>query len=802
MLKNYFKIALRNILKYKIFSFINIFGLALGLAACILVGLFIWQELNYDSYHLNCENIYRVSMKITGPPVSTKILHLAQTPAIVATNLKQNFPEIDKSSRIYFSNDNLITYKDKRILEDEVIFADEDFFDIFNYKILQGNPNKFLREKNTIIITQKTADKYFGKENPIGKIINYNNKLDLKIEGVIENVPINSHFTFSMVATYETLVDLPVRNYLNQWGATFGSYTYIMLNNRTNVTEFENKISHFLTTKMDTSDQSKHTVILQPLKSIHLHSNLEDEITPNSSIKYLLILSSIALFILILAVINFVNLTTARALKRAREIGVRKVFGASRLELSRQFLGESVLITLIALAFALVMIELFIPSFSQLIGKTLIYNCFGSAYILFVIVASTIIIGIFAGLYPAFVLTHYQPALIMKGEAKQGKSGTAILRKCLILFQFSISIILIIFTILINQQVNFMRSFDMGFDKDLVVILKTPERMSYNSETVKSEINAIPGVIESSVSLGAPLQGSGFGTNLIEKDDKEMRVKVKMIDFNYLDFYNIPLLAGRKFSELIDSDFRTVTVVNESTVKSLGFSSNEEAIGHAYTISLSDGEKPFKPKIVGVVKDFNFESLHENVSPLLFMNWTYLFKEVSIKINPKNIPETLKEVKHVWEKFYPAHPFAYSFLDDDIDKMYNAEERSFRVVSFFSVLAIIIACMGLLGLTIYTSEQRRKEIGIRKILGASISNIMKNLSLEFIKLVLIANAIAWPVSYLLINKWLASFPYKVNINVSIFVIAGMIALFISFITIGYTVFRISFSNPVTSIKYE
>ena len=802
MLKNYFKIAIRNILRHKGFSFINIFGLALGLTACILVGLYIWQDLHYDNYHQNADKIYRVSMEAIAPAYNT---HFAETPALVAPNLKNNFPEIDKISRIYFSSDDLIIYEDKKIYEDEIIFADEDFFDIFSYEILQGNPNKLLKEENTIVINRKTADKYFGTENPIGKIFNYNNRLDLKIVGVIENVPVNSHFTFDMVATYGTLVDLPGGNRLEQWGRHFGSYTYVMLHQATDVAEFENKSSTFLTGKMETSDLVTQSVILQPIESIHVFSNLGDEINPSSSITYLLVLGSIALFILILACINFVNLTTARAVKRAREIGVRKVFGAFRLQLIRQFLGESIMITLIALAFAFVLVELFIPSFSQLIGTTLIYNCFDNLYILFTILAATLVLGFLAGLYPSFVLTHYQPALVMKGATKQGKSGSAILRKSLVLFQFSISIILIIFTILINQQINFMRDFDMGFDKDQVVILKTPERMSYNSETVKSEINAIPGVIASSTSWGVPVQGSGYGTNLIpnlEKEDEEIRISVKMIDYNYLDFYNIPLLAGRKLSDLSGADFRSVTVVNESTVKKLGFTYNEDAIGHAYAIGLSDGVKRFEPEIVGVVKDFHFESLHEEVSPLLFMNWSYLFKEVSIKISATNIPETMKGIQSVWEKFYPAHPFDYSFLDEDIDKMYKAEERSFRVISTFSAFAIIIACMGLLGLTFQTTEQRRKEIGIRKILGASIPNIVKNISLEFLKLVLIANAIAWPVSYLLINKWLASFPYKVNVNFSIFIMAGGITLLISFITIGYTVFRSSYSNPIENIRYE
>jgi len=802
MFKNYFKIAYRNILKQKTYSIINIFGLAIGLSACILVGLFIWQDLNYDNYHDNGDNIYRVSLKATLPGGT---LHMAQTSAPVAPNLEQNFPEIEKISRIYFSSNDLITYEEKKFYEEEIIFADEDFFDIFSYVTLRGDPNKFLKKENSIIISGKMADKYFGIDNPIGKILNYNNKIDFEVTGVIENVPINSHFTFDMVATYKTLVDLPKGNYLDQWTATFGSYTYVMLHPETDIEQFVNKVDPFLIEKLEMEDLITELVILQPIKSIHLFSNLDDEINPNSSVLYIIILGSIALFILILACINFVNLTTARAVKRAREIGVRKVFGAAKHQLIRQFLGESILVTLIALGFAFVLVELFEPSFSQLIGTELIYHYFNNLFILSIIITASFVIGILAGLYPAFVLTHYNPTSVIKGTTKSGKSSAAILRKALVLLQFTISIILIIVTILINLQLKFMKNFDMGFDEEQVIILKTPTRMSRNFETIKNEINAIPGVIGSSASLGAPVMDSGFGTNLMPdktREDEELMISVKMIDYNYLDFYNIPLLAGRKLSELNEADFRSVTVVNEATVKKLGFASNEDAIGHAYPIGLSDGVKRFEPEIIGVVKDFHFNSLLEEVSPLLFMYWSSLFQEISIKLSPDDVPKTINEIQDVWDEFYPSHPFVYSFLDEKIDKLYKAEERSFRVISTFSVLAIFIACLGLLGLTFYTTEQRRKEIGIRKILGASIPNIIKNISLEFVKLVVISNVVAWPISYFFINKWLISFPYKVEIDLFVFIAAGAIVFMMSLLTIAYTVIRSAASNPIESIRYE
>jgi len=802
MLKNYMKIAYRNIIKQKIYSVINILGLALGLTVCILVGLYIYQEFNYDNYHENGDRLYRVSMKTISPTVTR---HTAETPALVAPNLKGNFPEIEKISRIYFSGKDLITFDNKKFYEKDIVFADEDFFNMFSYKTILGNTSDFLKKKDTIILTRDIAEKYFGNENPLGKIFTYNNKVNLEITGVIENIPVNSHFTFDMVTTYETIKELPAGNYLEQWGATFGSYTYIMLYSDIDLKQFSSKVGPFLTEKMESSPLVKRSIDLQPVSSINIYSDISDEINPNSSISYIMMLGSISLFILILACINFINLTTARAVKRAREIGVRKVFGAYKLQLIKQFLGESILITFIALGFAFVFVELFEPSFSQLIGSELIYNCFNNIFILSAIIGTSLIVGVIAGLYPSFVLTHFQPVQVIKGMNTKGKSGSTFLRKGLVLFQFSISIILIIFTILINQQIRFMRSYDMGFDKDQVIIVRTPERMSRNSETIIKEIIEIQGVINSTASLGAPIMDSGFGTNLtpdMNHEEEDFMISVKMIDNEFLDFYDINLLEGKRLSDLKGADFSAVTMINEATVKKLGFKNNEEALGHAYTIGLSDGIKRFKPEIIGVVKDFHFNSLHEEVSPLLFMNWPFLFQEISIRINPNKMHETIQGIKKVWEKFYPTHPFDYIFLDEKVDKLYKSEETSFRVISTFSILAIIIACLGLLGLTFYTTEQRRKEIGIRKILGASIPNIIKFISSGFLKLVLIANLIAWPVSYLMINKWLESFPYKVGINFFVFLAAGSITLLISLITIGYTVLKSAANNPIKSIRYE
>ncbi len=804
MFKNYLKIAVRNLFNQKVYSFINIFGLAFGLAACILVGLYILQEFSYDNYHTDAENIYRLSSRMNHANGST---HSAETPALTAPVLTDVFPEIEKISRIYFSGENMVTYGKLKLYEENIVFADPDFFQIFSYEQISGDPAEFLQRENTIIITRSMAEKYFGKEEAVGRVLNLDNEFDLEITGVIEDVPVNSHFTFDMVATYKTLEDMPVGIYLDQWGATFGSYTYIRTRDGSDIEGLEKKISSFLAGQMDLLDGVTNDAVLQRIEDIHLYSNLHDEIRSNSSIRYIMILGSISLFILLLACINFINLTTARAIKRAREIGVRKVFGAYKKQLVAQFLGESILITILALLLALILVELILPFFNEMTGIELAVNYFKNVQLLVIIILSAGLIGALAGLYPSLFLSRYNPIKAMKGgEIRVGDGQSrGYLRKGLVLFQFCVSIILIIFTIIISQQVNFLRGFDMGFNKDEILTLKTPVRMSYNSETIKQELNSIPGVLGTSCSLGAPVLDRGFGTNLIPdlgQEDDSFMISVKMIDHEYLDFYGIELVAGQRLSDLEGADYSNFTMVNEATVRKLGFSSPEAALGNAYTIGLSDGVARFSPEIIGVVKDFHYKSLHEEVLPLLFMHWPFLFQEISIKVTTGNLTETMKDIEDVWDKFYPEHPFTYNFLDDKIDNLYKAEERSFKIITTFSILAILIACLGLLGLTMYTVEQRRKEIGIRKILGATIPSIFSSISAESVKLVLISNLIAWPVSYFLIKEWLSDFPYKIEINITIFILAGVIALLISILTIGYIVIRSASANPIRSIRYE
>jgi len=802
MFKNYLKVAYRNIIKQKAYSVINIFGLALGLVSCLLVGLFIYQDFSYDNYHEHRDHLYRLTTHTTDPAGNYSLL---QSSARIAPAIEQEFPEIDKIARVYFADESLLDFGGTKFYEKEVIFADEDFFEMFSYNSIIGNQDDFLKRKNTAVISQSLAHKYFGDVSPVGNVMKYNDRLEIEVVGVIEDVPVNSHFTFDIAITYSCLNDLNKASWLENWHGTFGSFTYVMLHQETNIEQFQEKCGIFLTEKKETDGITKHAVELQPIESIHLHSEGSDDVNVHSSIKNVLILGSIALFILILACINFINLTTSRAIKRAREIGVRKVFGAYKQQLIGQFLGESIMVTFIALGLALVIAELTQTAFAQLIGTELIYNVFSNPSILLIITASTLLIGIIAGLYPAFVLTKYQPSRVMKGNFGKSSSGSNLLRRGLVLFQFTISISLIIITVIISQQTNFMRNFDMGFEKDQILILKTPTRIGRNYDVIKRELELIPGITATSASLGVPVMNSGYGTFIIPdlaNEEHNFDIAIKAIDDDFLDFYEIPLLAGKKLSDMEGRDFRNLTVVNESTVKQLGFASNEEALGNSYTIAFGDSDGRYKPEIIGVIKDFHYKSMKSEVTPLLLMRWTGLFKEVSIKVSSQNIPETMKGIKALWEDQFPNHPFDYTFLDEKIDNLYKAEEKSYQVISLFSSIAIFIACMGLLGLTLYTVEQRRKEIGIRKILGASVWNILKSISSDFLKLVLFANLAAWPISYFLSEKWLHGFPYKIDIGLDVFFLASELALLISFVTIGYTVIRSAYSNPIENIRYE
>lgn len=800
MLKNYLKIAFRNLLNQKFYSAINIIGLSIGISACIFVTLYIKHDLNYDRYHKNAEQIYRIGFSATE---EGKTFYMAQSPALLGPTLKNIYPEIKKYSRIYFSERSLVKVGDIKNYEDRISYADSTFFEIFTYDVLVGNKAEFLKKANSIVLTESTAKKFFGNENPLGKIIEIDNRYNFEVTGVIKAVPTNSHFKFDFLASYSSLDKQSVAIYLPQWGATFGSYTYISTEKGFEPKEFEKKAENFFRTYTDMTN-ADWKIIVSPLLDIHLNSHLNDEIEENSSMLKILILGSIALFILLLACINFINLSTARSSKRAVEIGIRKVLGAVKFQLVKQFLSESVLLSLISFTISIIAVIFLLPSFSTLVGTEISFNPGANWIALIFVIIGVLLVGVLAGLYPAFFISSYQPIKVIKGvrASKTGKKSVSFLRKGLVILQFAISIILIAGTIIVNLQLKYLREYNMGFDKEYMIVLPVHEKVGNNYKTIKNELKKIHGVLSATAGRGAPINSNNFGAdckpNGVNDEHGAFGIELNSVDYDYMNHFGVKIIAGRNFSEEFSGDFPNAMVINEKMVKSLGLQNPQDAIGKSYFISINE----YKPEIIGVVKDFNSSSLHNEIASQVFMTNSNWFKEFIIKVKSENISSTINSVNELWAKFFPQYPFEYNFLDESIDKMYKSEEKYSRVISTFSVVALFIACLGLFGLASFVTELRKKEIGIRKVLGASVNNIIQIISGEFAILVMIANIIAWPVAYYFMNKWLQDFAYRIEMTWWIFIASGCIALLIALIAVSFQARKAATTNPIESLKYE
>jgi putative ABC transport system permease protein len=798
MFINYFKNALRILTSQRFYSIINIAGLSIGISACILVTFYIKNDLSYDKYHKNAEHIFRLEFSFTQAGTTSQ---KAQTQALLGPTLKNEYPEIRKLSRIYFSERSLVKAGDKINFEDRISYADSSFFEIFSYQVIAGDITRFLKKPNSIVITGSTAEKYFGKEDPLGKIIEINNQYRFEVTGVIQDVPVNSHFRFDFIAPYSSLDKQPVAQYFPQWGATFGSYTYILTDQGFDANVFEKKTENFFATHTDIEER-EWRVIVRPLLDIHHNSHSADEIEENSSMSRMIIIGSIALFILLLACINFVNLSTARSTKRAVEIGIRKVTGATKYQIVQQFLGESVLFSMTSLVLSAITVKLLMRSFSSLVGTEIGIDYKTDWMTMLLIFAGVFIVGILAGLYPALFISSYKPVEAIKGvnSIDSGKNKPSYLRKGLVILQFSISIILIVGTIIVNLQLRYLRNYNMGFDKEYMIVLPAHVKVGNNYKTIKNELRRIPGVISATAGRGAPTSRNNIGTeckpNGMSNTIGAFGIEVNSVDYDYMNHFGVKLIAGRYFSEDYPGDFPNSMVINEKMVRSLGYANPQDVLGKSYFISLNE----YKPEIIGVVKDFNSSSLHDEITSQVFMTNPNWFKEFIVKVKSANMPSTINSLKELWAKFFPQYPFEYSFLDDSIDKMYKSEEQYSKVITTFSVIALFIACLGLLGLASFVTEQRKKEIGIRKVQGASIKSIVQLVSTDFMMLVIVSNVIAWPVAYFFMNKWLVSFAYRINIGLGTFILAGALALLIALITVSFQAVKAAVANPVKSLE--
>jgi len=792
MLKNYLKVAFRNLKRNKGYSAINITGLAVGIVCFVLMFLYVRFELSFDNFHGNGDQIYRFYKKrqvegtfYLGNPYFTT------TPAPLAPTLKEEYPEVVNSTRISSLNNVLLIHQEKKFYE-RGLWADNQFLKIFSFPLRQGNLEKALAEPDSMVVTQGMAEKFFGSEDPMGEIITFR-QIDFQVTGILENIPAHSHLRFDFLVSFINLKDLR-RNGLEDWYSS-GDTTYIQLRQGYDYRELENKLPVFLD-KYAPKRYANYAGFLQPLKKIHLHSYFNFDIAVTNDINNIYLFSAIALIILIIACINYMNLATARSFQRAKEVGMRKVVGAARPQIIRQFLGEAVFLAGLALLGALALVKLILPLFNSFTQQDLQLNFLKNPGIILVLFALVLLVGHISGSYPAVFLSAVNPIKVFKKEAFGPRKGT-FMRNVLVTFQFSASIILIVCTIVVYGQLKFIKNKDMGFSREHIVTLRTKDDViNTNIESIKNTLAQHPSVLNISTSDSLPIDIANR-TDVTAIDEAKQEVKVSVynasIDFNYLDTFDIKLLQGRNFAPEFSTDKEQSLILNETAVRHLGW---KDPIGKRMRLYGEDFV------VIGVVKDFHYQPLHLPIEPMALHMEDQWHSELAVRIKPENIPQTIAFLKKTYEQYNPLHPFDFAFLDDSFNRIYQEEQKFGFMFRVFSFLAIFIACLGLYGLASFTVERRTKEIGIRKVLGASVSAIFTFLSRGLSKWVLLANIIAWPVAYYLMDKWLQNFAYRIGLSVWIFILSGLAAFCIALLTVSYQSIKAATANPVDSLRYE
>jgi putative ABC transport system permease protein len=807
MIKNYIKTAIRSLSKNKGFTAINVLGLALGLASCLLIIFYVFDELNYDKYNTKADRIYRINEDISFGGNSNSY---AVTPAPMAAALKNDFPEVEQVVRFRSRSGLQVKKANQDIQENAVVYADPSIFKVFTFPMINGDPGTALNDTHSVVITEKAAQKYFNRTNVVGQVLTINDTALYKITGVIKDIPKQSHFNFdffiSMASTPEGKDD-------SWFSSNFN--TYVLLRPGTDFNKFQAKIPAFFQRQAGPQMQSilhltfakfeqggnYFRINFTPLKKIHLYSNREAELGMNGNIEFIYMFSVIALFILLIACVNFMNLSTARSANRAREVGVRKVLGSPRKYLIAQFLTESIIVTLIGAIIAFFAAWALLPLFNQMSGKDLTITVKTMVWIVPLMIALVLIIGALAGSYPALFLSGFQPIEVLKGKLASGFKG-GMLRNFLVVFQFSISIFLIIGTLVIYNQLKYIQSKDLGYNRNQVFTVWNVNVLGNNAKAFKQEVKQLPEV-QNVTMTGALPTSSYWNSSVLFKgpvaDQKNsVTSEVWVVDEDYITTLGMKMQSGRNFSKEMLTD-STAIIINESAEKKLGFKNPINQLVYYPQDNKALVLKPYH--IIGVVKDFNFQSLRSNVTPLiLFMGNDE--GGISIRANAANIPALLNQIKSKWTAFSPNQQFTYTFMDQDFDAIYRTEQRTGTIFVSFTSLAIIIACLGLFGLAAYAAEQRTKEIGIRKVLGASMSTIVQMLSKDFIKLVVIAIIIASPLAWWAMNKWLQDFAYRIHIQWWVLAIAGSGAILIAFVTISFQSIKAALTNPVKSLRSE
>ncbi|WP_018615778.1 ABC transporter permease [Segetibacter koreensis] len=821
MLRNYFKIAWRNLMKSKVFSFINIFGLTVGLTCCMLITLYIVNELSYDKYHKNVKDLYQLGTIFITPGEEIKPENWsANTPAPMAQLMKQEFPEIQETTRmlgLFTEDKTLLQYKEnngelKSFYETKGYLADSTFFRLFTYNFIEGNAATALTRPNTLVLSDEIAKKIFGTQSALNKIVHIssstNGDHDFTVTGVFKPINSPSHIDGRF---FVSMGGGDMEQYIKDRGTDLASnnmfFTYFLLKTGSDSKKLEAKFPAFMkkyaAKDLKAMGRDKKQ-FLTPLKDIHLHSPATQNVTAGGSITYLYILASIALFTLLIACINFMNLSTARSSKRSAEVGIRKVLGAEKSSLIRQFLGESLLMSFIAFVFAFLLTQLLLPAFDYVSGKNLSFSFSTEGWIMIIFLVLTCITGLVAGSYPAFYLSSFKPVKVLKGRFSNSLAAIS-LRKGLVVFQFIISVALIVASVVINKQMRYMRSKDLGFDKDRQIVIPLRSQTAKGIYTsLKNELRRIRQVQD----VGASLYYPGIfnpSDNPFYREGQTMndakQTRTNWIDASFLQTLGIQPVAGRLFSEEFPADTSFRVVLNETAIKEIGFASPQQSIGKKVFFDWQG--KTYGYDIIGVVKDFHYQDLHLPITPYAFnLNNQPRYNYLIVHARQGDMSRLLKSIETTWHSLNANEPFEYSFLDLDFQKNYDAENKLSAIVTYFTIIAILISCLGLFGLATFSAEQRTKEIGVRKVLGASITSIIGLLSKDFLKLVAISICVASPLAWYAMNKWLQDFAYRTNISWTVFAITAAVAILIALITISSQAIRAAVSNPVKSLRTE
>lgn len=807
MLRNYLLIAYRNLKRSPGYALINITGLAIGIACCVLILMYVRDELSYDRFHTEADRIYRVVEVIEGAEESSS------QPFPAGETLVSDFPHLVETSVRFFNLQapTLAVEYEPSVGEAQLyneprfFFVDSTLFDVFDFELVQGDERTALANPNSVLVTETMARKYFGDEDPIGKILRVENQLDLYVTGVLADTPSNAHFAFDFLASFSSLRPAFPPEFMNQNWYWNPCWTYILLQENVRPAALEAQFPTFVQQYFPDMIKSQVELYLQPLTDIHLHSRLDFEIEPNSDIAYVYIFSAVALFVLLIACINFMNLATARSARRAREVGMRKVLGAQRIQLVKQFLGESMLLSLVAVLVAIPLIWLGLPVLNAFAGKSLSFHPAENALIWLGMLVVGVLVGLASGAYPALFLSAYNPTEVLKGTIRIGRANVATaFRKVLVVSQFAISIMLIVGTFAAFDQLDYLQNARLGFDDEQVILVNmqlSPIQQRYDE--FRDRLLQHTGIRNVSVSEEVPGKAYQTFTLRPEGTEDQRQFQRLMVMEEFIETLGIEMVAGRSYSKEHPTDETRATIINEAMVRHLGWGTPEKAVGRRF----------YQPNdsaltVIGVTKDFHTASLHTPIGPfvLQMMNRNGTLntfgRYLVLRIAPTDVQETLAYLERTWNEFVPNRPFSYFFLDSDLDALYKAEETLGKVAIAFSILAILVACLGLFGLASFMTEQRTKEIGVRKTMGAGIPSIVLLLSKDFVRLVLFAFIVAAPVSYLALDSWMSNFAYRTDLNLVLFLLAGALALLIALLTVSYQTVRAALTNPVHALRCE